>query len=154
GDAFVEHRAEREDVGLRRDHTAAQLLGTEISDRADERTGIGDAPLERRERDAEVGEPHPYRIAFARDENVLRLHVAVNDAARVAVVERLRDLARDLDDLRERRPLAHEIAKMLPLDVRHDEEESAGIDADVIRDDDAGMIELGDEPRFAAEAVF
>src|SRR5207244_1759088 len=89
-----------------------------------------------------------------RDEDVLRLYIAMNDAACMTVIECFRNLPSNLDDLGERRPFADEVAEMLPFHIRHDEKESAGIDADVVGDDDAGMIELRNQSRFTAEALF
>ncbi len=157
--ALVEHHAEREDVGARVDLVRARhLLGTEVGDRADERARMRDPrelALERRASEPEVHDANPHAVALGRspDHEVLGLDVAVDDALRVAVRERVGDLDADVDDLAEpQRALAQERAHVRSVDDRHDEEERALVPPDVVDGDDRGVVHLRDDLRLALEA--
>ena len=67
------------------------------------------------------------RVSAARDEDVLRLYVAMNDSLLVGRLQRVRDLVRDLECLfNGQSALAHESrTQRLPIDIRHDEVERA-----------------------------
>src|SRR5207302_600748 len=97
-EALVEHRAEREDVGARRHALRAlDLLEWHVADgpaelvRLRERDALASALLVRQEvlREAEVRDERLARVAHLlaglREEDVLRLHVAVDDPERVRV---------------------------------------------------------------------
>ena len=93
GEQLVEHRAERVEVRARVGAAAERLLGRQVGDRADEH------PLDRRARaaiggEAEVAEP---RRAVVAEPDVGGLEVAVDDPARVRVLERPADVDRDRD---------------------------------------------------------
>src|SRR5689334_4381866 len=77
-------------------------------------------------RDAEVGDDGAARRPL--DEDVLRLHVAMDDAARMRVAEREGDVAKLSDGLGEWRPtpLLDALRERLAVDVAHDEEHLAG----------------------------
>ena len=91
---------------------------------------------------------------LARDHDVRGLDVAVDDAARVAVVERLGDLDADVDDLAEaQRLVADQPEQVRAADERHDEEERALVAAEVVDRDDRGVVHLRDDLRLALEAL-
>jgi hypothetical protein len=82
--------------------------------------------------------------AASREPDVPGLHVAVHDAARVRVVERLADLVRDADRLRDRETVTRRLGQE-PLDVaaRHVLAHDVGLArllADVVDGDDVGMV--------------
>jgi hypothetical protein len=84
---------------------------------------------------------------------MLGLDVPVDDAARLAVFERLGDLDSDVEDLPEtERPVIQEPPKVRSLDEGHDEKERAFVTSEVVDRDDTGMVHLGDDLRLALEA--
>ena len=118
--------------------------------------GLGQARLGGRVREAEVhhADAHARAAFLARDHDVGRLDVAVDDAARVAVVEGLGDLDPDVDDLAEaQRLVADQAQQGRPADQRHDEEERALVPAEVVDRDDGRVVHLGDDLRLALEAL-
>jgi hypothetical protein len=133
---------------------AAGLLGTHVGQRAECHSGGrqgGEAFVSGGTGDAEISE----QGLTPRHEDVLGLDVAVNDAARVGVVERVADLAGDAGYLGEgERLLTLETsAQGLALDVRHHEEEiTVGI-AGVVQWQDVGMLQTRDELNLPREAV-
>ncbi len=123
-EALEEHAAEGEDVGARVDVAgAASLLGRHVAGRAHGDAGAGvDAVPDGEPRDAEIEDLH-VEGPPADEEEVLRLHVAVDDAARVRRAERLRRPLRQRDAGRDPEPLAlgagevgAEILALEPLD--------------------------------------
>src|SRR5581483_1116499 len=105
GERFVEDRAEREDVGRRPDGARVlHLLVGHVAERPAHRAGPRELDAPRRAgrvvpevlRDPEVGDE---RLAVAREEDVLGLHVAVDDSERVRVPERPRERAAEAHDL-------------------------------------------------------
>ena len=93
--------AERVDVAARVDAVAGHLLGAQVVHGAEHLAGRRERRRLGQARDAEVGDQRAPGGAV--DENVLGLHVAVDDAARVRVAERLGDVAQLADDLAARR---------------------------------------------------
>ena len=104
-------------------------------------------------RDAEVGDQ---RAAGARlQQDVVRLHVAMHDAAAVRVGERPRDLAQHARRVggRQRAARAESLAERLALHVAHDEEDEAARLADAMDRDDVRMREAGGRARLAQEPL-
>src|SRR5581483_6236182 len=128
-EALVEDRSEREDVrGGARVLGPDELLGGHVGGGPEERSRRGERVARARSLggavevapEAEVGEE---RLAVAREEDVLGLHVAVDDAAPVSRPERARELRAEARDLVDRQRALHiELAPERPaLEERHDE---------------------------------
>jgi hypothetical protein len=96
GEHLVEHAAERVDVGGRPDLVPRRLLGGHVHRRPDRHARLRElltGGIVGRARDAEVGDER----VLAREEDVLRLDVAVDDPLLVRVVERAADLEGDAE---------------------------------------------------------
>ena len=91
-----EQAAERVDVGAPVDLLAADLLRGDVVDRAHQ-AAVGGLAVGGALREPEVGEVDVLAPALLVDEDVRRLHVAVDEPERVRGVERVRDLRRDRD---------------------------------------------------------
>ncbi|HEX6059831.1 MAG TPA: hypothetical protein VFZ11_12550 [Gemmatimonadaceae bacterium] len=141
---LVEHAAEREEVAasvvVALPH---RLLGAHVGDGsahdALRRRDLVERPLDRT-RDPEVREACPCLA----EEDVLRLHIAVDDAVPVRVVERPGERARDRDRVGHRElPLAQQaLAKRAALHERHRVEEHPARLARVQQPHDARMVEV------------
>ena len=91
---------------------------------------------------------------LARDHDVRGLDVAVDDAARVAVLERVGDLDPDVHDLAEvQRLVPDQPQQVRALRDGHHEEERALVTPEVVDRHDRGVVHLGDELRLALEAL-
>ena len=96
---FVQHEAERVDVGPLRERRARRaLFGRHVGRRAGQHVHVGVGP---RDRDAEVGDAHQPVVV---DEHVGRLEIAMEHALRVRRREAGAELAADVDDLFRRQP--------------------------------------------------
>ena len=141
GEHLVEQGAERVEVAAGAGGLAERLLGRQVGHRADEGAAAHSGPGLRRGQ-AEIAEPGAPVVV---DPDVRRLQVAVDDAARVGVLERAGDVRRDLD-----RPLDLEVTagrgeQALDVAARHvaaDDERIAVVLAGV---------EDGDHVRVVAE---
>ena len=99
---------------------AERLLGRDVVGGAEHAAGGGQALRLERAGDAEVGD---LRAAVGVDQDVLRLHVAVDEAVGVRALERAADLDRVGDRLGHRQPAeaADAVLERLALDVlEHD----------------------------------
>ena len=92
GDHLVQHGTERVEVGHGVRVLAERLLRRHVRRGADDQPRLRDAAPVHAEGEAEVAE---LRHAVLGEEDVGGLQVAVHDAARVRVLERLGDAARD-----------------------------------------------------------
>ena len=78
----------------------------------------------------------------------------MDDPPGMAVLERLGDLDAHVDDAAQtqgRRP--DQVAQVVTLDDRHDEEHRPVVAAEVVDRDDRGVVHLGNEPRLALKAL-
>jgi hypothetical protein len=146
---------ERVEIGAPVEHRAgAGLFRSHVLDRAENlallahRAAGGDA------RDPEVGDHGAARALLEQD--VVGLHVAVDDAAAVGIAEGPRDLADDACDLggRERALPAHSLAQALAVHVRHHEVDEAGSFLDEMDGDDVGMAQSGCGARLTEKPLF
>ena len=146
--------AERVDVAAPIDGFARRLLGAHEVRGAHDLPRIGHgARVLPAVRDAEVGHQCAARARLEQD--VVRLHVAVHDAAPVRVGERPRHLAQDARRLgrREGTARANPLAQRLALDVAHDEEDEAAGLADAMDGDDVRVREAGRHAGLADEPL-
>jgi hypothetical protein len=168
GEELVRHHAERVQVGaVVRRGVGQRLLGGHVAGRADHRIGGGRVvgrragrrapqrrPAERRARhgagDPEVGD---HRAALA-EEHVLRLHVAVHDAARVSVRERVGHLAQHAHRLAERQGAAarEALAQRAALHVGRDVVEAPRRHPRVEQRQDVRVAEPGGDSDLVEEA--
>ena len=152
GQQLEEDDAERVHVaGLAR-RLAPRLLRRDVVARAHDRPGQRHALGAARVRDAEVGH---LGAALVGEQHVLRLDVAVDDAAAVRRLERPRDLQPELDHRRDgQRALTRdELLEVLAADVLEDDVRPPTVLAAVDDRDDVRVRELGDGARLAAEAL-
>ena len=110
------------------------LLRAEVRHGAHERPGLREAVLGRCEREAEVHHARANVASLlAGGHDVLGLDVAVDDAAGVAVVERVGDLHPDVEDVAElQRAVAEKLPKVRVRQHRHDEEERPVVPPEVV----------------------
>ena len=150
GQHLVHHRAERIQVGavgdLQRLHLLRRHVRRAAGDAFDARdVRVGD------QRDAEVDDAHVVRL---REHDVRRLDVAVNDAAAVRVVQRLRALVDDLDDVVDRQQvvrLAVRRQRARAVHVLGDDVVAAVLFAGVEDRQDVRMLQHADHVRFRQE---
>ena len=94
------------------------------------------------------------RVAVAAHHDVLGLDVTVHDPRGVRGRERPRDLPADVEQRRNRDLSSHLRAERLAADeLLHDVVAAFGCLADVVYDDDVGMVEGGGGARFPKEAM-
>ena len=154
GQELVGDHAEGVDVAPVIDGCGGDLLRRHVGGRADHDARAGDGVIVGgvggdRARNAEVGEEH----VAAGQQHVVRLDIAMDDARRVRVRERVRDFAEHADGVRDRhRAGAQPAAERFAVDVRHDVEgqiiDGAGIEErkDVRVAKVRRRPDLGDEP--------
>ena len=156
-DVFVEHRAEREDVGARVGRppfscSGAMYAGVPISMPGSVTTAGGcGMPL----LDACETEVQDLQPPVARPHDVFRLEVAMNDAPRVRRGQRRGDLPRGAHDLGRRRTLAPGdfFAKGLAIDELGGDEQLAVEFFERVDGADSRMGQSGRGPRFSPQAL-
>ena len=144
--------AERVDVGLGVDALAARLFRRDVVARAENGAGLRLADGIERANDPEVGH---LGEAFAVQEHVLRLDVAVDEPLGVRERECSTDLEPELEHAPDgERPAAlDELLQVLAVDELEDDELLAVLLAAVDHGDDVRMRELCDRARLAPEAL-
>jgi hypothetical protein len=101
--------------------------------------------------EAEVEDLH---LSARRDEDVLRLDVAVNDALGMGLVQRVGDLDPHVDDAgRIQRPVSDQLGERLPVDVFHGDVADAALFADIVDVRDVGVRERRSRSRFPCEPL-
>ena len=151
GEHLVQHGGHGVHVAARVDGSIGDgLFGTHVLRRADRQTALRQPVPPRvphRHRDAEVGE---HREALV-EQDVLRLDVSMHDTLSMRVVERRRDLPRDVERLVEvKLPLAIELgAQRFAADERHHVVQKPVRRPGVDQGEDVRMI----EPRADADLV-
>ena len=150
GEHVVDGDAQRVDVGAMID-APLDALGRGVRQRADECAGArdgGGAGL--------TGDPEIQHLdgAVVRNHDVVRLDVAVDDPARLGLLERSRDLTADSKRLgRPQRSGANEIAQRAPFHQLHHEEVLPVFDAIVEQVNGVRGPQEGDDVRLALEAL-
>src|SRR3954470_15064742 len=120
---LVEHCAEREDVGLRRDRLPTRLLGRHVPDGPDDQTGFsghaGWTGADRRLMYPRETEVEQFDVAIRPNHHVIRLDITMNDLCGMRDGERFRDLSRDRDRALQRQSFIRKLAKRSSLDELH-----------------------------------
>ena len=152
GEALVQHEPERVQVGTTIELLAAHLLRREVLRRAHHDVVAGEVgfgglqPLG----DAEIGQQHP---PVGGHHDVARLHVTVDEAGDVSVVERCchagADVARELGT----QPFlgVEHLAQALAFDELHDDGLASVLLEHVVDRDDVRMVEAGRRDGLTAE---
>ena len=156
GEHFVKDHAERIDVravvhGLR----LVELLGGHVARRAERHAGYRERVVgllaAQEFREAEVGDLHT--AAFI-NEDVLRLHVAVDDALLVRELQRVANLRHDGERLLGLHlPGADHLAQVYAVHEFHREIIQPAALAEVVDGDDVRVAELRERARLASEAL-
>src|SRR5260370_27096943 len=158
GERLVHDTAKRIDVAPTIDIVVAEcLFGTHVVDGADRRAGLsetggGRAREQSTTRDSEVGE---HRVAVTRKQNVLGLHIAVNDAFTICVIESVGNLTGDCNYIfkRKRTLACDSCAERLAFDVRHDEIRRAGGFARIVKWNNEWMSQASEKFYLAIEPL-
>jgi len=155
GQALVENGGEGVRVRPPVEGTRRHLLGAEVRNRPDERPCLREAVLGGREGQAEVHDPRSdVPAVLSRGHDVLGLDVAVDDAPRVRVVERLGHLRADVQDVAEPEgAVAQEMPQVRAGEHRHHEEESALVPPEVVDRHDRRVVHLRDDLRLAEKPL-
>ena len=151
-EALVQHEPERVEIGATVELLAADLFGRQVLGRAHHDVVAGEVGVGRLETlgDAEVGEQH---ATVGRDHDVAGLHVAVDEAGLVGMVERERHAGTDVAGELGAEPLlrVEQLAQALAFDELHDHRLATVLLEDVVHRDDVRMVEAGGGDRLAPE---
>ena len=151
GEHLVEHAGQRVLVGPPVDLAAADLLGREVVERSREPPGRSRAAVDELRRQAEVAQ---VAVVGRVDEDVSRLHVAMDEPALVRSVEGVCDLADEPDRaLPRKRPVVDQAPEVGSGDEPGREEELPVRLSRRVDRKDAGVVDGGGDPRFAQEAL-
>ena len=152
GERIVQRHAECVFVGPRVAAPAGELLRRRIVGRADETAGLGHGLLPGQPCRAEVGEPCP---AVGREQDVLRLDVAMEDAVAVGGGERRGDLTPEAcHGVGVERPaLSHAHGEVGARDILHHDETPRPVVDDVVHGDDVRVAELPHRLNLAAQPL-
>ena len=152
GQQLVRHDAERVQVRARVGRLAADLLGGQVLHRALDAARLRRLAVGIRAGQAEVGDLHR---AAGRDQDVLGLDVAVDDALCVRGLEGEQRLADDLGRLRRLEPdvRVQQLARGAPADELHDHVVDAVDRAPVVDRDDVRVGEGRRRARLVAEPI-
>jgi hypothetical protein len=154
GEKFVGHDAQRVDVDRLVDRFPERLLRRHVLRCAGDHPGLGHVGggfdhLG----DAEVGEIHTARIV---EQDVLRLHIAVDDPGAVGVVESLGHILEDARAFaRSQSAVLDSLGERPPGNEAHGHPRCPGFGVDVVREDrnDLRMFETRDGLRLPTEAL-
>ncbi len=161
GQHFVQHATEREDVGASVDAIAADLLWRHVAERAEhdvrrrsrQRRTIA---IEERHLDPTQGQTEVENLdrAVVGEKHVLRLEIAVDDAARVRRGEAVGDRHRDLHRLTPgNRALLQPRSQCPTFEQLHDRDRGVVDDGELVNREDARVRKGGDRARLGLEAA-
>ena len=149
---LVEHQPEPVHIGRGGRGRTLRLLGAEVLDRPERRARQGGLGVGGQPGDPEVGDHRP---AVAGEKDVARLHVPVDDAAKVRGAQTARDVQPEPGDVTgEHRPVAAQPRReVLALDELHDHERAGRVGARIEAADDVPVAQDGGRERLASEAI-
>jgi hypothetical protein len=169
-DHFVQHHAEREDVGARVGRLAIRLFGRHVRRRTENHPRLGS----HQGADPALGgvaigqvvwigsgfgefcetEIENFDAVLVGDHDVARLEIPVQDAGGMRGRHRIGDLNRVLQALVYRQPLSrNQRGERAAGDVLHRDEIVFALLADLVNRDDMRMVEAGGRSRFLNEAL-
>ncbi|ACU76011.1 hypothetical protein Caci_7182 [Catenulispora acidiphila DSM 44928] len=150
GERFQQDQPEREHIRSRHRADASRLLRRHVAGGPDDQAVGGVDRCVPRVRDPEVGEVDP---AVGLHQDVGGLQIAVDDALRVDVRQRVGQGGSDPRDLRRRQRSAPDDAcQILAVDQRHDEVAPRAVAAGVPQRDEVRMADRREQPRLLGEA--
>ena len=138
-EGLVEHERERIEIGLLADVAPLALLRRHIGERAEHAAGACQGVLAGETRAAEVGElgRPPGPLGLSRHEHVVRLDVAMDDAARMCVGERIGECEADLEHvLVGKRAAGDQLGECIAVDQLADQVEGVVDCAGLVQRDD------------------
>jgi hypothetical protein len=144
---LIHRHPEREDVGASVDFLSERLFRGHVGGRSRRHPRLGPVRVRdrliaviRNAREAEVENFHP-RVSG--DEDVLRLQIAMKDAAGVRGSQAARDLDGVVEPRGDRRRVRHPIAQGLPVEAFGDDERASVLESSVVHRDDVRVVECG-----------
>ena len=152
---FVQHARERIHVAARiKTRLAHSLLGTHVRGRAHHQARLRQRLFGHVARDVRDAEIHQHRLAFVQ-QDVLRLDIAMHESLAVRMIERSRDLARDLQRFVHGQPLScvQHLAQRLSAHVRHHVIEEIPCLPGIVERQDVRVIEPGHDLDFAKKPI-
>ena len=139
GQHLIEHNAHRPHVGSVVDIATDRLLGAHIRNRAEHDVSV---------RDRDVfnfghAKVENLRPSVGEEHDIRRLHVAMDDAMLVSLLQSARDLESNRDGVFTRQRTAHEtrLQRLAVVERHRDEQLSFGCFADLVDRADVGVIE-------------
>jgi hypothetical protein len=152
---FVQRDPECEEVASLIDRLALDLLRRHVGNGSEDRAAIGRGRREarinptRRRQPARKAEVEHLDVAIGPHHDVVRLQVAVDDAAPMGRGERRQDLTRDAKAARQWQRALQALPQRRAGDQLHDQI----VVADVVQRADVRMIQRGDRPRLVHEPL-
>ncbi len=152
---FVQHAREAIQIAASIDLRVTQrLFGTHVQRRSHRHAGLGDARTAgsaERTRDAKVGD---HRVS-ALEEDIVGFDVAMHDAARVSIAQRVGDFARDAQGVGDRKLLlaVEAIAQRLALHQRHHVVQEVARAAGIVERQDVRMPKIRRRFDFAEKTL-
>ena len=144
---FVQHHAQAIEVGAPVDAMcrARSLFGRHVVGRPGDEALLARARLLVAQRETEVDQHRP---ALGGEQDVRGFDVAVDDAPRVGMAQRIEHGDGDPRRVLPRRPMGvHPPAEVAPLEVIGDDVDGAVLHPDVVHGHDPGMVQLREPPR-------
>ena len=156
GHQLVGHDSDGIHVGGRADPLSHELLGGHVGRCPAQDAGMGPCCGELGQ--PEVDYPNVPRVAHdGLEQDVFRLHVAMDDGYRMSCLQTIQHLGHELvddgpgDGSALRRGLSHLVTQRPPVDELHDQIRAAVELAEADQADDVGMVEAGQCLRFSPE---
>ena len=151
GKHLVKQHSETVEIGAGVHRLAANLFRAHVARRAEGQAGPGhDRAAAETLGNAEVGQ---HRAAIFAEQNVLRLDVAVDDAAMVGVVQGAGDSPGDGQSVLGRQTGADALLQSIARQILHGQVVGALVGSDIVDGDDVRVAELRDDAAFMQKAL-